>query len=77
MDGITQVVSLDSITGPGFETELLPDELMNIVQNGGYKLILANGRYKSGSDALNAQVDEPSASSRRQTPRASSPARVP
>ena len=58
MDGITQVVSLDSITGPGFETELLPDELMNIVQNGGYKLILANGRYKSGSDALNAQVDE-------------------
>ena len=45
VDGITQVVSLDSITGPGFETELLPDELMNIVQNGGYKLILANGRY--------------------------------
>ena len=58
VDGITQVVSLDSITGPGFETELLPDELLNIVQNGGYKLILANGRYKSGSDALNAQVDE-------------------
>lgn len=58
VDGITQVVSLDSITGPGFETELLPDELMNIVRNGGYKLILANGRYKSGSDAMNAQVDE-------------------
>ena len=58
VDGITQVVSLDSIAGPGFETELLPDELMNIVQNGGYKLILANGCYKSGSDALNAQVDE-------------------
>ena len=57
VDGITQVVSLDSIAGPGFETELLPDELMNIVQNG-YKLILANGCYKSGSDALNAQVDE-------------------
>ena len=51
VDGITQVVSLDSIAGPGFETELLPDELMNIVQN-------ANGCYKSGSDALNAQVDE-------------------
>ena len=54
VDGITQVVSLDSITGPGFETELLPDELLNIVRNGGYKLILANGRYKSGSDAMNA-----------------------
>ena len=52
------MVSLDSITGPGCETELLPDELVNIVQNGGYKLNLAKGRYNSGSDALNAQVDE-------------------
>ena len=26
VDGITQVVSLDSITGPGFQTELLPGQ---------------------------------------------------
>lgn len=42
VDGITQVVSLDSITGPGFQTELLPDSIMEILQSGGYKLILAN-----------------------------------
>ena len=40
VDGITQVVSLDSITGPGFDTELLPDSVMEILQSGGYKLIL-------------------------------------
>ncbi len=39
VDGITQVVSLDSITGPGFQTELLPDSVMEILQSGGYKLI--------------------------------------
>ena len=50
---------------------------MNIAQNGGYKLILANGRYKSGSDAMNAQVDELVRLVKEADPRASSPARVP
>ena len=57
-DGITQVVSLDSITGPGFQTELLPDSIMEILQSGGYKLILANSSYKTGTDAINNQLDE-------------------
>ena len=58
VDGITQVVSLDSITGPGFQTELLPDSIMEILQSGGYKLILANSSYKTGTDAINNQLDE-------------------
>ena len=58
VDGITQVVSLDSITGPGFDTELLPDSVMEILQSGGYKLILANSSYKTGTDAINSQLDE-------------------
>ena len=58
VDGITQVVSLDSITGPGFQTELLPDSIMEILQSGGYKLILANSSYKPGTDAINNQLTE-------------------
>ena len=58
VDGITQVVSLDSITGPGFDTELLPDSVMEILQSGGYKLILANSSYKTGTDAINNQLTE-------------------
>ena len=58
VDGITQVVSLDSITGPGFQTELLPDSIMEILQSGGYKLILANSSYKTGTDAINNQLTE-------------------
>lgn len=57
VDGITQVLSLDSITGPGLDTELLPDSLLEIVQSGGYKLILANSAYSSGTDAVNAQIE--------------------
>ena len=58
VDGITQVVSLDSITGPGFDTDLLPDSVTEILQSGGYKLILANSSYKTGTDAINNQLDE-------------------
>lgn len=58
LDGITQVVSLDSITGPGFDTELLPDSILEILQSGGYKLILANSSYSTGTDAINAQLVE-------------------
>ena len=58
VDGITQVVSLDSITGPGFDTSLVPDSVMEILQSGGYKLILANSSYKTGTDAINGQLDQ-------------------
>ena len=58
VDGITQVVSLDSITGPGFQTELLPDSVTEILQSGGYKLFLANSSYKTGTDAINNQLTE-------------------
>ena len=58
VDGITQVVSLDSITGPGFDTSLVPDSVMEILQSGGYKLILANSSYKTGTDSINSQLDE-------------------
>mgnify|MGYP000834362825 CR=1 FL=1 len=58
VDGITQVVSLDSVTGPGFQTELLPDSVTEILQSGGYKLILANSSYKTGTNAINNQLTE-------------------
>ena len=58
VDGITQVVSLDSITGPGFQTELLPDSVTEILQSGGYKLILANSSYKTGEGAMTKDLIE-------------------
>lgn len=58
VEGITQVVSLDSITGPGFDTQLLPEDVMQLVQAGGYKLILANSSYKTGTAAIDTQLDQ-------------------
>ena len=58
VEGITQVVSLDSITGPGFDTQLLPEDMLQLVQAGGYKLILANSSYKTGTSAIDAQLEQ-------------------
>ena len=36
----------------------MPDSVLEILQSGGYKLILANSSYKTGTDAINSQLDE-------------------
>ena len=58
VDGITQVGKSRFHYRPGFDTELLPDSVMEILQSGGYKLILANSSYKTGTDAINSQLTE-------------------
>ncbi|MDD4850443.1 MAG: MMPL family transporter [Gemmiger sp.] len=57
LDGITQVVAMDEYTGPGFDADILPAEVSELMQAGGKKLILANSSYGSGTDALNTQLD--------------------
>ena len=58
VEGVTQVASVDGLTGPGLDSSLLPEEIAQLAQSGGRKLILANSAYKSGTDDLNAQLDE-------------------
>lgn len=57
VDGVTQVVAVDKFTGPGFEMDLLPDQIAALGQAGGKKLILVNSAYKSGTDELGEQLD--------------------
>lgn len=58
VNGVTQVASVDALTGPGLDSGLLPDEIAELAQSGGRKLILANSAYKSGTDELNTQLEE-------------------
>lgn len=58
LDGITQSISVDKLLGPGVDTDFLPEDIRQLAQSGGYKLILANSAYKSGTDELNRQVEE-------------------
>ena len=58
VDGVTQVISVDELIGPGINADFLPEDIHQLAQSGGYKLILANSAYKSGTDELNRQVED-------------------
>ncbi|WP_322168901.1 efflux RND transporter permease subunit [Acutalibacter caecimuris] len=58
VEGVTQAVSLDALTGPALDSSQLPDELAQLAQSGGRKLIIANSAYKSGTSELNAQLGQ-------------------
>ncbi len=57
IEGITQVISVDEIAGPGIDPGFLPEGISSLAQSGGYKLILANSAYNTGTDQLNTQLE--------------------
>lgn len=57
VDGIENVLSYDSIVGPMIPESFLPLDLTNEIKKDGYKLIIANSKYKAATNEENAQID--------------------
>ncbi|HBX49368.1 MAG TPA: antibiotic ABC transporter permease, partial [Clostridiaceae bacterium] len=58
VDGITKVSSYDKFVGPAFPESFVPQDIKDMFKQGGYKLVLANSKYKSARDEENAQINE-------------------
>lgn len=58
VDGITNVVGIDSIIGPVIPEDMVPDTILDVFESENYKMIMALSSYKVGSDESNDQVDE-------------------
>ncbi len=58
VEGITQAVSVSGLLPSGFNLGMLPEDIAQLAQSGGKKLILANSAYKSGTGELTAQLKE-------------------
>ena len=58
VEGITQAVSVSGLLPSGFDFGMLPEDIAQLAQSGGKKLILANSAYKSGTGELTAQLEE-------------------
>ncbi|MDR3644773.1 MAG: MMPL family transporter, partial [Clostridia bacterium] len=56
--GVTKVLSLDQIMGPGIPESVLPDSIRQMVEKDGYKIILANSSYKPASDEIGVQLTQ-------------------
>jgi predicted RND superfamily exporter protein len=56
VDGVTNVMCLDKFVGGAIPKDFIPDEISELMQAGGYKLVLMNSDCENGSDAMNEQI---------------------
>lgn len=57
VDGVKNVIGLDSMLGGTIPKELLPDKLVSNLENDKYKLLLVTSEYAVASDEVNVQCD--------------------
>lgn len=58
VDGVQQVLSLDSLLGAGIPESILPDDVISALKSDNYQLMLVSSAYVISSDAVNGQIDE-------------------
>lgn len=57
LDGVALVLGQDALIGPAIPKEILPQELLETLDNGKNQMIYIMSEYKTASDEVNAQCD--------------------
>lgn len=57
VDGVKAVLGVDSLIGPAFSREMIPDDLLSDIKSENYQLIMITSEYAVASDEVNAQCD--------------------
>ena len=57
VDGVKEVLGLDSIVGSTIPKDMLPDQIREVFESGKYKMLLIMSEYKVASDEVNEQCD--------------------
>ena len=57
VDGVKDVIGIDSLLGPGIPESIIPKDVLSIVKSDRYQLILINSEYVISTDEVNAQID--------------------
>jgi predicted RND superfamily exporter protein len=57
-DGILSVLGTDSIFGPAFPREFIPEDLLSDLESDEWKMVLLTTDYKIASDEINNQITE-------------------
>lgn len=58
VDGVKQILGLESIIGPTFPMSMIPDGIKEILESEKYELMLVMNEYPVASDEVNQQIDE-------------------
>lgn len=57
VDGVNFVVGVDTVKGAGIPDSVIPDELMESLQDENWKVLLIGSQYKVASNEINKQCD--------------------
>ena len=57
-DGILSVLGTDSVLGPAFPREFIPEDILSNLESDEWKLVLLTTNYKIASDEINAQIEQ-------------------
>lgn len=57
VDGVQDVIGIDTLLGAGIPESILPPEVLRMVRSDRYQLMLINSSYVISSDEVNAQID--------------------
>ena len=58
VSGVKTVLGLDSVLGPSFPEEMLPDDLLSNIESDNYKLLMVMSEYEVATDEVNAQCED-------------------
>lgn len=58
VDGVNNVLGLDSLTGLTIPDSVIPDKLKENFNKNGYQMIMLNSEYQTASDEVNDQVNK-------------------
>lgn len=57
LDGVALALGEDALIGPAIPKEMIPDDLLETLDNGDKQMIYVMSEYKTASDEVNAQCD--------------------
>lgn len=58
LPGVSSLVSYHSILGTGLPDFFIPDEVRNMLKQGGHQIVMVNSKYETASDEVAAQLDQ-------------------
>jgi predicted RND superfamily exporter protein len=58
LDGVTSVVSYHSLIGTGIPDFFIPDEVKNMLKQGGYQMMMVNTSYNTATTQVATQLDK-------------------
>ena len=58
VDGVKNILGLESLIGPGLPQSMIPDDLKKILESDKYELMLIMNEYAVASDEVNQEINE-------------------